>query len=342
MNFPLIRDNTIEVCSKPSCKDDNTLGGEIAFSLLFVYTAYIFTKNVRNLHHLANQRKKINVHKLLIINVIILIFLAMSMVMYFDGVIRLVFSSGGFLNFKTYNIIQTFTTCCLQIIFSIGYFNWSALFATVYEKPKKVVRRIAMLVLFFFVLIFIGIFICMSIVFDKYSDTEESLTQNDPDILHNYWYKVAVYFLSGAVLVNSIIFIFACQVLIKKLRAIYYFSSDKVAKKMKSLIMFTMVASILRAVLDVVFSFFSIKGYQILRKAIYENNATNLQMFYWFVYMFGFFLICNLIPTRFLLMNFSPIITKSNTIGSLDSDNAGSSEDMNRQFLQRDNEDGLD
>ena len=140
MNFPLIRDNTIEVCSKPSCKDDNTLGGEIAFSLLFVYTAYIFTKNVRNLHHLANQRKKMNVHKLLIINVIILIFLSgtpknyfsarskpcfsVSMVMFFDGVIMLVFNSDGYLTFKTYNILQTFTTCCLQIIFSIGYFNW--------------------------------------------------------------------------------------------------------------------------------------------------------------------------------------------------------------------------
>jgi len=73
MNIPLERD--IQVCSEPTCKDDNTLGGEIAFSLLFLYTAYIFTKNVRNLHHLANQRKKINVHKLLIINIIILIFL---------------------------------------------------------------------------------------------------------------------------------------------------------------------------------------------------------------------------------------------------------------------------
>lgn len=51
---------------------------------------------------------------------------------------------------------------------------------------------------------------------------------------------------------------------------------------MKSLIMFTMVASVLRAVLDVVFSFFTIPGYQILRQAIYTNDASHWQQFYWY------------------------------------------------------------
>jgi len=51
---------------------------------------------------------------------------------------------------------------------------------------------------------------------------------------------------------------------------------------MKRLIIFTIVASGLRALLDVAFSFFDIPGYQKLRAAIYGDNATNWEQFYWY------------------------------------------------------------
>lgn len=57
------------------CKDDNTLLTQIAFTILLVYSFYLLWRNIRNLLHLRDQRKKIRVHKLLIINLVIFVFL---------------------------------------------------------------------------------------------------------------------------------------------------------------------------------------------------------------------------------------------------------------------------
>jgi len=103
---------------------------------------------------------------------------------------------------------------------------------------------------------------------------------------------------------------------------------------MQKLIVFTIAASILRVILNISFSFFDVPGFMDLKNKIYNKTADGKEQAIWFIYVCGFFTICNIIPTRFMLMNFSPIIIRNNTLQSYNSENNFESiENINRQLI---------
>lgn len=171
------------------CKDDNNLMTQIAFVILLVYSLYLLWRNIKNLLHLRDQRKKMRVYKLLIINLVVFIFLIGKLQTY--PKIQVLKRISCFMEMALFHYLQIMDTSTLKdliqlknllLVFSkslllsdtiIGRQKFSslsnhyrsALFATVYDKPKETVRRVAMGIAAFFVLLFSCFFIFFCIYF---------------------------------------------------------------------------------------------------------------------------------------------------------------------------------
>jgi len=286
-------------------KDDNKLAQKIAFTILFFMTLGLTFKVIANIRILISIRKERKIHKLLFLNVLILILYLNLMVYLGDGTYAL-FVPGGYLTLAGHYIFYYHDVIWLKFVLAWSYFTWAPLLALGYDINPSTIKKVVRILKIYTVIAIICQITYMNYFFWS-NNTCEIFEQES--LRHDLFIFSLIVMIST--LINNVVFSTCCYMITKKVQELFDFDDQKSIRLLKFLAPLTVVGTIARFIYNTLL--FSQSFFKELESLANEPGTPWQYQTLWAIIQVAYITITELLPTLFLLINFSPYVNKKPT-----------------------------